>query len=87
MITFHADYPIHILYKKALKTLEDMDKDEYFNEYNRYKRIADESNNPEDRSIAHSNVVRMEGILRMLKDGTLVSTFKSRAQPLIAKYF
>jgi len=87
MITFHADYPIHVLYKKVLVKLEGMDKDVYSNEYNRYKRIADESNNPEDRAIAHSKVVRMEGILRMLEDGTLVSTFKSRAQPLLVQYF
>lgn len=88
MIQFHDDYPVYSLYKRVLAKLEALvlDKDRYISEYHRYKTISTCSHNPEDRQAAYLEYLKMEKIVKMLEEDTLISNFKMKVLPIVKNY-
>jgi hypothetical protein len=88
MLVFHDDYPLYNLYKKILTKLEDLtsNKDAYIAEYQKYKKISECSHNPEDRQAAYTKHLKMERVVSLLENDTLVTSFKSKTLPIVHAY-
>lgn len=88
VVQFHSDLPIHTVYKKVVDKLEKIveNRQVYIDEYNRCRKIAECSHNPEDRQAAHSKYLKMEKIIKDVEDGTLVDNFKEKSIPIVKEY-
>jgi hypothetical protein len=88
VISFHDDYPIHALYKRVLLKLEALvvSKASYISEYEKYKKIANHSHNPEDRQCAYLKYLKMNKIVVMLEDESLIRKYKERLLPIVCMY-